>query len=275
MATVEQDGGHVEQHLGVFVLGALSSVEDQAVARHLVACARCAAEAAGLQDVRRLLDRLTGDNVEELMRRHKSLSDRPRQDLARRDPAPLNPAPPNPAPANPEPADPGRRNPGPRGARPARGPSRKGKGVKPRSGRPSRWSVRTWVVLTSVVVALGIGTGIGAWLSTRSPVDIRLAGEQTDSQSGVSVSVMVVGSPSGAHVEAVIEGLTADEAYRLYTVGDRGETQLAAAWTGTGSVQGVAGDVTIPSARLTAVTLARSDGQVIVTVRLARSSARR
>ena len=252
MAAVEQDCEHVE-HLGVFVLDALSSEEDRTVARHLAVCPECEAEAAGLQDVRRLLDRLSEDDVDELIRRHNSVPHRPQDDSAQPKPGPPNH--------------------GSRGARPPRGPSGKVPAVKRTSGRRSRWSLRTRAVLASVVVALGVGTGIGAWLATRGPVEIQLAGAQTDSQSGVSVSVTVVGSPSGAHVEAVIQGLTMDEAYRLYAVGDHGDSEVAAAWTGTGSVQGVAGDVTIQIERLTAVTLARSDGQVIVTVHLSRSLA--
>jgi hypothetical protein len=118
-----------------------------------------------------------------------------------------------------------------------------------------------------VLVALAVGVGIGAWLGGREPVDIRLAGAQTDTHSGVSVRVTVVGAPRGARVDAVVEGLTVGQPYRLYVIGDRGESQVAAAWTAQDTRHGVGGDVTISIDRITAVTLFRVD-EALVTVRL-------
>lgn len=128
--------------------------------------------------------------------------------------------------------------------------------------------MRSRVVLAALAVTLVVGVGIGSWLAARAPVDIQLAGTQSDSQTGLSVSVTVVPTEGGAHVDATVRGLVEGEAYRLYAVGDRGDTEVAAAWVAAGPVQGVAGEITITTDRLTAVTLTRADDTVLLTVRL-------
>src|SRR5690606_12091377 len=68
MTSPELDGGHVEHQLGVYVLGELSPDEASTVAEHLATCGRCSVEAAGLADVRGVLDHLDSESVARLLR---------------------------------------------------------------------------------------------------------------------------------------------------------------------------------------------------------------
>ena len=127
--------------------------------------------------------------------------------------------------------------------------------------------------MSAVALTLAAGISIGAWLGAKEPVNVRLAGNDTDTQSGVSVSVTVVGEPGGARVEAVVEELAVGQSYRLFALGDRGESQLAVAWTAQHRVHSVGGNVTIPINRITAVTLFRANdtaNDTLVTVRLSK-----
>ncbi len=249
--------GHVQLQLGAYVLHALAADEEQDVAAHLAVCPSCMAEAAELAQVRRMLDRLNDHSVARLLAAAAPAEVRPAEDPRAED-----------SPAEASPADaaaarmPGRHREGlsPRGAISALRPPARPEHRR-RLRRPSR------SVLAAILVALAVGVGIGAWLGGRAPVDIRLAGAQTDTQSGVSVRVTVVSTPAGARVDAVVEGLTVGEPYRLYVTGDRGESQVAAAWTAEDTRHGVGGDVAIPIDRITTVTLFVADA-ALVTVRL-------
>lgn len=250
MTASGQNGGHVRLQLGAFVLHALAADEERSVAAHLAACPSCLAEAADLAEVRRVLDRLNGHSVARLLE------------------AAVEP----PAAA---PAEPGAARPWAGDSHQDRHHTIRARAGHPRTSPPARpgaarrqWRRPSRSFLAAVLVALAVGVGIGAWLGARAPVDIRLAGAQTDSRSGVSVRVTVVGTPDGARVDAVADGLTVGDPYRLFVIGDRGESQVAAAWTAQDELHGVGGDVTIPIDRITAVTLFRSDA-ALVTVRLA------
>jgi anti-sigma factor RsiW len=242
---------HVEHELGVFVLGLLPVEEEQAIADHLAGCARCQAETAELRQVRALLDRLDDSSIAQL----RQLS---------RDTDPESTPPPDVAP--PREANPARDRPATVSGPPGR-PGSSGPPSRPSRRRP----IRLRVVLAALVVTLVAGVGLGSWLTSQAPVDIRLAGTQWDNQTGVSASVTVVPASGGSHVDATVRGLVAGEAYRLYAVGNRGDSEVVAEWVSTGSVEGVAGEITITTDRLTAVTLTRRDETVLLTVRLSPS----
>lgn len=236
MTASAQGGGHVQLKLGAYVLNALAADEEHAVAQHLADCARCTADLAELLDVREILDRLDQQSISRLL------------DAAAQPAVPeVHSRPPHPNPA-------------------AGSAPRGGANVRPATaGR--RWARPARVLVAAVALALAAGVGIGAWLAAREPIDIRLAGAQTDRQSGVSVSVTVIGTPAGARVDAFVEGLTVSEPYGLYAIGDRGESQAAASWIAHDDAQGVGGVVSIPIDRITAVVLFHAD-ETLVTVRL-------
>ncbi|WP_327006904.1 zf-HC2 domain-containing protein [Dactylosporangium sp. NBC_01737] len=257
--TAEQGDGHVRLQLGAYVLGALPADEELAVTQHLAECSQCADIATDLTDVRRVLDRLDGSGVARLLEAVAA--------------PPISPAPTHSVPAQagptqaglalPSPARPAADSPGKSAPPPGRPPG----GPRRRRARPTR------VVVSAVALALAVGISIGAWLGAKEPVNVRLAGNDTDTQSGVSVSVTVVGEPDGARVEAVVEELTVNQSYRLYALGDRGESQLAVSWTAQNRVHSVGGNVTIPINRITAVTLFRANdtaNDALVTVRLSK-----
>lgn len=258
-----QGDRHGEHELGVFVLGLLPPAEEQAVAAHVAECARCRDEADQLREVRALLDRLDESSIAQLR-------EVPVESAPVPGPRPQAAAPPESDRAHHRPPRASGLSGPPRppgSAGPPKPPGPSGPSGPPK--RPARWRApRSRVVLAALVVTLAVGVGLGSWLANRAPVDIRLAGTQSDSQTGVSVSVTVVPAPAGAHVDATVRGLVEGEAYRLYAVGDRGDSQVAAAWVAASPVEGVAGDITIPTNRLTAVTLTRSDDTVLLTVRL-------
>jgi len=290
MTTADEGAEHVQHLLGAYVLSALPADEDLAVSRHLAVCSSCAADAADLHDVRRVLDRLDEAHVARLLEAvgraptEPDASDVPdeRDELAEPDasevsettdapePAPTGPASAHPGSSPTRPTRPAATRPGapptgptgPAATRPAQ-PDR-----DRRRGTDRRWWRSYRTVLAALVVTLAFGVGLGGWLATRDPVDIRLAGNQTNSQTGVSVWVTVVGTTNGARVDALIEGLTVGHSYRLYAVGDRGESEVAVAWTARDQAQGVGGEVGIPIERLTTVTLTQADGSVLITVRL-------
>lgn len=269
MTTAEQGAEHVQHMLGAYVLSALSADEDLAVSRHLADCATCANEAATLDDVLRVLDRLDGDGVARLLAAVSQAPGEPDVEAGPTStpttPDATTPAPTTPAsttPASTSPVRPSSPPAGPSGSRPAS----PGRDRRPPAGR--RWSRPYRMVLAAFAVTLAVGIGIGGWLASRDPVGIQLAGTETNVQSGVSVSVTVVGTAGGSRIDAQIEGLTIGRAYQLFAVGDRGESQVAASWTAQDHTQGVGGEVSIPVERLTTVTLTRADGSVLVTVRL-------
>lgn len=264
MTASEQGGEHVQLLLGAYVLQALPQDEERVVAAHLAACSSCLAEAAELAQVRRVLDRLDRRGVARLL------------DAAGQPPATAQPhaETPPPATARPRaatPSTPGSASaPGSPVAGRTRDSHRPGDSGDRASGNgPARPGRRRWrpsrTLVAAVLIALAVGVGIGAWIGAREPVDIRLAGAQT--QSGVSVRVTVIGTPGGASVDAVVEGLTVGEPYRLFVIGDRGESQVAASWIAQDERHGVGGEVTLPVSRITAVTLAHADA-ALVTVRL-------
>jgi anti-sigma factor RsiW len=57
---------HVQLQLGLYVLGALSSLEAEAVNRHLTRCAECRAECAELSEVLAYLSLLTTEDIRSL-----------------------------------------------------------------------------------------------------------------------------------------------------------------------------------------------------------------
>jgi hypothetical protein len=303
MTTAEHGAEHVQHLLGAYVLSALPADEDLVVSRHLAVCRRCADEAADLQDVRRLLDRLDDDRVARLLEavgRTPSKADMSGPDVTEPDvtrpdvtgpqvtepqvtePQVTEPQVTEPEAARPAPASPGapipdtpvipsrrRSSPTPDGPTgpPGTRPSSPGRDRRRRPGR--RWTRPSRLVLAALTITLAIGVGLGGWLANRDPVRIQLAGTQTNTQIGISVAVTVVGTGNGSRVDAHVEGLTVGQAYQLVAVGDRGESQTAVAWTARDRTHGVGGEVAIAIDRLTAVTLIQADGRVLVTVRLA------
>lgn len=297
MTTAEHGAEHVQHLLGAYVLDALTADEHLAVSRHLAACRRCADEAGDLQDVRRVLDRLDDDGVARLLAavgRIPSRPDVPEPDMTDPDmtdpdvtepeaggpdmarPGVTEPVAAPPAPASPgipipdTPVIPSRRRPSSTPdaptAPPGTRPSSPGRDRRRRPGR--RWTQPSRVVLAALTITLAIGVGLGGWLASRDPVQIQLAGTQTNTQIGISMAVTVVGTGDGSRVDALVEGLTVGQAYQLVAVGDRGESQVAAAWTARDRTQGVGGEIAIAIDRLTSVTLIQADGRVLVTVRL-------
>jgi hypothetical protein len=247
VATAAQDDQHVEEMLGVYVLGALPADEEAAVATHLATCPRCELMAFQLHAVRAAFDRISPRGVASLL------------------------AEPGAGPASPSKRDGSARRIGPSAPTAPTGRTHPvGRGAAHPTKR--RWSLPVRLVLAAVALALVTGVGIGTWLGTRGPVDVHLAGSQTDTQTGVSLQVTVVTAAHGSRVEATFFGLTAGKEYRLYAVGNRGESELAVDWTASGGTEGVAGDVTLSADRVTSVTATRANGSVLVTVRLTRST---
>lgn len=287
MTAAAQGDGHVHLQLGVYVLGALPADEEFTVAQHLVGCSECTSAAADLAEVRGLLDRLDERGVSRLLegaaaaalaptppaagsvppvpaQSAPALSDSPQSDPTLPDPTQPDPTRPDSTLTDTTRPDTARRD----AARPGAGRpgSTAPSGVRP-GGSRRRWSRHPRVLVAALVFTLAVGISVGTWLNNRGPADIQLAGSQTDTRSGVSITVTVTSLPGGSRVRAEIEGLTVGESYRLYAVDNQGKSQLAAAWTAQDQANAVGGDVTTPIGAITEVTLFHSSDPV-VTVRL-------
>ena len=265
MTRSANDDEHVLLQLGFYVLGALPADEHRAVIEHLGRCRDCYAESVELSEVPLFLSLLTTEDVEELAR---ALADSPEPSAAAGAvPAPrVLPAPDQPF-ESPATAPSGR---------PSRPPSvdstrsRPGRGRLWLTRRP-RFTTRSRLVVSAIAVALVMGVGIGVWLNDSGPQAITLAGSQTDSTTGVTMSVTVVGQAGESHVEATVTGLQAGLGYQLYAVDRHGDTSVVARWTADGGPYTFSGDIGGVPDDIAFFTVTLVGGSVVVTVRVARS----
>jgi Putative zinc-finger len=267
---------HVQLQLGLYVLGALTPEEHIAVDEHLARCAQCSAESEELAEVPPFLALITADDVDELTREPRPptpFRGRPvrtvpaRATAATRAPVTGDPALDGPAGPNGEPD----RGTGPgRPARPTNRPS-----TPTPAGRPGRRSrgagSRSRLVLSAIAVALVVGVAIGVWLRSSDPVPITLAGSDTNTVTGVSMSVTVVGHGDQSHVDASVRGLRSGGQYQLYAVDSHGQTSVVARWVAGVPPYAYSGDLQVSTDDLAFFTVTQSDGAVVVTVRVARS----
>lgn len=258
---------HVQQLLGMYVLGALSPDEHVAVEDHLAECGVCRTECAELGEVSAFLDLLSQADVDALAEAFPltpagsapEVPQVPHVPPPRAAPSarPSAGAPPTHGPPSGT-APAGR--PAGRGARPA-GSARRGRAL---GGRPVR------VVLAAVAIALVLGVGVGVWLTVGSTGStVAFAGSEANAATGVSMSVSVAAQGNGSHVDATVNGLTAGVEYQLYAVDAAGHTMVVARWVPDHGSQAVSGDIPTSVSDLAFFSVAEQGGAVLVTLRLA------
>ena len=130
---------------------------------------------------------------------------------------------------------------------------------------------RSQFLLAAVVLALVVGIGVGAWLTSASPTAITLAGSETNISTGVAISVSVVSHGTTSHVDATVKGLHAGVQYALYVVNVHGQTQVVARWVASDLPYAYHGDDAVPAVDIAFFTVTGPDGEVVITVRVARS----
>jgi hypothetical protein len=120
--------------------------------------------------------------------------------------------------------------------------------------------------------ALALGVGIGVRLASTGPTVVTLAGTETDTVTGATMSVTVTGADNEAHVNASMKGLPAGVEYELYAVDATGRTQVIDRWFGENSPYNYVGVLNVRADKLAFFTIRQMDGKVVVTVKVARSS---
>ena len=252
---------HVQLQLGLYVLGGLSSVETEVVEEHLASCAECRTECAELSEVPAFLSLLTREDLRSLAEEFA-----PRKRDADRSSA-------VPTPRVRAGAPPSRPSTQTANGRPATHPQLSGdRGRNPRTASSRHPRHRSRFVLAAVAVALIVGVSIGLGLATRSPGAITLAGSDTNAVTGVTISVSVVGLDDGSHVTATVTGLHPGVEYKLYAVNSHGQTQTVARWSAGNKAFAYAGDLQIRAEDLAFFTITELDGQVVITVKVAKAS---
>lgn len=238
---------HVQLQLGLYVLGALSSSERAVVEEHLANCAPCRTECAELSEIPALLSLLTREDVRSIADQFPPRlldADRPASRPPNQDTDPRPPIRPAPAGNRGQPA----------------------KALRPRRARQG-----LLVVLATLALALVVGVGIGLRLAS-SPAAITLAGSDTNAVTGVTMSITVVGLADASRVTATAKGLNPGVLYQLYAVDSRGQTLIVASWTAQDEPYTYAGDLRVPAGDLAFFTLTDLNGQVVITVKVAKSS---
>jgi predicted anti-sigma-YlaC factor YlaD len=246
MSQIASGDEHVRLWLGLYVLGALSTQEHAVVAEHLDRCAQCQAESDELAQVPAFLSLLSDEDVRILADEFGTPDLLDREDSFDA----LDPVPPPPS--------------IPRSLSPVSFP-RKLRNLTgaARSGR---------LVLAALMVTLVAGIGIGVWLQASSsgpPAATTLAASATDTVSGASLSVVVVGQNAGSQVQATVKSLRVGVQYQLIGVSVRGQTEVVAQWVGSDGSQNVEGKVEVPPQDLAFFTVTQLDGAVVVSVRFA------
>jgi hypothetical protein len=238
---------HVQLQLGLFVLGALSPQEHLAVTEHLARCPQCWQESIELSEVPAFLSLLTPQDVDQLAREFGAES---------RGGGPTVPTPRTPVADRPA-----------SGGRAATGPGRRPHRPRSRTGLTGR----ARFVVSAVAVALVVGIGVGVWLRGGGPVAITLAGSDTNTVTGVTISVTVTGQAHGSRVDATVKGLRPGVEYQLYVVDVHGQTTIVAHWVAGEGPYTYSGDLAATTDDIAFFTVTQTDGSVVVTVRVAKS----
>jgi hypothetical protein len=241
----------------LYVLGALSSVESGAVEEHLAGCAECRAECRELSEVPAFLSLLTQEDVRSLADEFAPRTQDIKEFAAVPAPrvqagAPPSRPPTGPTTTHPRPSGDQRRLPKPANLR-----------------RPRH---RSRFVLAAVALALIAGVSLGLELASNSPSAVTFAGSETNTVTGVTMSVTVVGVANGSHVTATVKGLHPGVEYNLYAVDSQGHTQTVAQWLAEDKPYAYAADVQVRADDLAFFTIAGTDGQVVVTVKVAKAA---
>jgi anti-sigma factor RsiW len=240
---------HVQLQLGLYVLGALSSIEAGVVDRHLARCAECRAEYAELSEVLTLLSLLSTEDVRsignELAPRSGAAARPPATPAGASSPAPHRPAT-RPAAARPEAA-----------------------GPRPSAGR--RRMRRFRLIVAAVGLALVFAVTIGLLLLPGSPTEMTLTGSDTNTATGATMSVAVVGADQPVHVTASMTGLSPGVPYRLNAVDSRSTVISVTQWVAENKPYTYSGIVAVPANDLAFFTVTQLDGRAVITVKVARS----
>jgi hypothetical protein len=248
----------VQVQLGLYVLGGLSPGESAAVEKHLEECAGCRAESAKLYQVPAFLSLLTPEQV-------RSLSDNFPPTREEEDPASTSGMPWSEAQPSRPPVRVGSRS----SVTNQMPPSRGGRHGRASGSMRSRRRTALWLAMTATALVLGVG--IGLRLASDTPTVIELAGTETDTVTGVSMSVTVVGSDVSSHVSTTIKGLRPGVEYKLIAVESSGRTQVIAHWFAEDRPYAYAGDVSVRGDRFAFLSVTQMDGAVVITVKVAKS----
>ena len=253
---------HTQVQLGLYVLGALSPDESAAVDAHVAECAQCRTESARLGEVPAFLSMLTSEQVRSIA---DAFPPPPRPDAHRTAAHVIGVH-------------------RPRAGSETRRPSGGGDSARTQAQArsdgsrrpPTRASLRLgrrtsfWLVLTATALVLGVGVGLR--LASSSPTVITLAGTETDTVTGATMSVGVVGADMAAHVNATVKGLRPGVEYELYAVDATGRTQVIARWLGEDKPYTYVGDLSVRVDKLAFFTIRQNGGGVVITVKVAKSS---
>ncbi|MEU8210343.1 zf-HC2 domain-containing protein [Micromonospora sp. NPDC049044] len=233
-------GDHVTDLLGPHYMGVLDPVDSDAVDRHLRDCAQCRVTAREVCEVVAALALLSEDVVVEE------------------------------APPVTRPAAPTARSGGSGTVRPAaRRPVDTGPGRQPRPRRQRLALMRAGLAL-AVVLFVGFGAlfVLDRMGDEAGPEVVTVAASGSEPRTGATASVFASETDSGVHVQVTATGLHAGTGYQLYAVTLDGQTREIASWTGTDTVQEVAGDLPVTLGDLAFVTISVANGAPAVTVQL-------
>jgi putative zinc finger protein len=242
---------NIREMLGLYVLDALQRPDLDVLQAHLPTCAECTAEYDYLCEVPGFLEMLTDQDLLDLVGEvdlrsaEEEADDWHLSSPARSDHASRRPA--------------------------SRRPTGRAPNARPARGR-TRGGMR--VLLAVAAVALGAGVALGSMLHPApAPTTIStFMAAATDTSTGVSASVQVVGHGSGFRVQMTAHGLTAGVSYQLYVVTLDGRTQIIAEFIGAGGTQVVPAHASAATDQIGFFTVAQVGGAAVVSVPFAQSA---
>jgi anti-sigma factor RsiW len=254
----DEEDPHLRESLGLYLLGALSGEEREAVERHLAGCLPCCVEANELGAAVDALALLPQRDVHELIA-ECGIDESDAAVPARVGPVVS------------------------RGARTGRTARLRRAALRRSVGEPhapvKRWAGsrrRAWTIGACVLaVVLTAGVALGFALASgsdggRQPAGITLAATATaaDRASGATLSVFVTGDERHTDIRAVVSGLQDGQSYQLFVVTSRGRTIVVSQWPGSNRVREITGWVQAPADTLVFFTVATLGGSPVVSAYL-------
>jgi hypothetical protein len=125
-------------------------------------------------------------------------------------------------------------------------------------------------VVYAAVISLLVGIVTGVVLRPGASDAITLAGTDSDTVSGVRMSITAVGQGGSSRVTADIAGLRPSLEYRLYAVAASGDTREVTRWVGGEGRHRFDGDVSMAADQLAFFTVVGPDSGVVVRVHVTR-----
>jgi anti-sigma factor RsiW len=233
--------GHVQQSLGLYVLGNLPPADLSELNVHLSGCATCRAELRSLREATVALALLSIDEAESLTAPVVSALE-----TVGSGPAAVQPSP----------------------AIAVRRAARRG---STRIRAPLRWFGRhpfaspAYTVAAAAALALVIGFGVGWLIDLRAaPARVAVTAAYTSNQvTGVSMSASAYAVDDKISIQASVSGLKPNETYLLYVVTSDGSAHLVQQWSSPSGSKVIDQDLNLVGS-LAYFIVIKTDGTVVM-----------